>query len=265
MHYRLTLISIITVLLAADSFAVTYLQIFEVPAPRMAAFDNDKPEKKGLFSSKRNSRSKPENQMLLSERYSKTSEGSRRLQRTSKKYDNETYRIRVYKCPAVLARSNKSNTEVVIDVSNQRVFLLVDNMIGLEAPISTARAGKSTPTGTFSITERVRSGKISTLYDVEMPFWMRLNQTVYGVHAGYLPGYPASAGCVRLPMVAAETIYNNTRSGSKVHIRHSWSPSSLAPSAGRVAEVEVQKEAEPVEDSEADGAKPFFAFLSGGN
>ena len=56
-----------------------------------------------------------------------------------------------------------------------------------------------------------------------MPYWMRLSGSVYGVHAGYLPGYPASAGCVRLPREAAQLIYDNTKHGTSVTIYSSWS------------------------------------------
>jgi hypothetical protein len=127
-----------------------------------------------------------------------------------------------------MKRSNSRNTEVIIDIARQRAFLLVDGMIGLETPVSTARSGKITPTGTFVMTERVRSGKISTLYDVEMPFWMRLNDSEFGVHAGFLPGYPASAGCIRLPLEAAQSIFNETRPGTRVRICGNWRPPLLA-------------------------------------
>jgi lipoprotein-anchoring transpeptidase ErfK/SrfK len=123
---------------------------------------------------------------------------------------------------SVLARSDKRNTRVVIDVEKQRAFLLVDETVALEAPVSTARPGKSTPRGSFRMTERVRSGKVSTIYDVGMPYWMRLDGSLYGVHAGYLPGYPASAGCIRLPNDAAQIIFDNTRGGTRVNIYNSW-------------------------------------------
>jgi lipoprotein-anchoring transpeptidase ErfK/SrfK len=55
-----------------------------------------------------------------------------------------------------------------------------------------------------------------------MPYWMRLSGTVFGVHAGHLPGYPASAGCVRLPVSAAEVIFDNTTYGTKVSIYSQW-------------------------------------------
>lgn len=122
----------------------------------------------------------------------------------------------------ILAQSDRGNTRVVIDIAKQRAYLLVNERIAMESPISSARPGKYTPRGTFSISERVRSGKISTIYGVGMPYWMRLSGSVIGVHAGYLPGYPASAGCVRLPSDAAQLIYDHTRYGTKVTITSSW-------------------------------------------
>ena len=122
----------------------------------------------------------------------------------------------------VLAQSTKGNTRVVVDVARQTAFLLVDGAVAVETPVSTARPGKYTPRGNFKVTERVRSGKISTIYGVGMPYWMRLSGSVYGVHAGYLPGYPASAGCIRLPRDAAQLIYDNTKYGTQVSIYSSW-------------------------------------------
>ncbi|NLT69857.1 MAG: L,D-transpeptidase [Verrucomicrobiaceae bacterium] len=124
--------------------------------------------------------------------------------------------------PMILSRSNRENTRLIIDVADQKGYLLVDGRIAIETPVSTARPGKWTPRGSFNMTQRVRTGKISTIYGVEMPYWMRLSGSVYGVHAGYLPGYPASAGCIRLPSNAAELIFDNTTYGTKVNVYSSW-------------------------------------------
>ena len=125
--------------------------------------------------------------------------------------------------PLVMRESNRKNTRIVIDIADQKAFLLVNGKIGASAPVSTARPGKYTPRGTFRISERIRSGKISTIYNVSMPYWMRLSGTVFGVHAGYLPGYPASAGCIRLPASMAKLFYENTTYGTRVSIYSSWS------------------------------------------
>ncbi len=124
--------------------------------------------------------------------------------------------------PMVLSQSTKGNTRLVIDIARQRGFLLVDGKVAVDTPVSTARPGKYTPRGTFSMSQRVRTGKVSTIYGVEMPYWMRLGGTVFGVHAGHLPGYPASAGCIRLPVSAAEVIFNHTTYGTKVSIHSNW-------------------------------------------
>ncbi|MEM9282624.1 MAG: L,D-transpeptidase [Verrucomicrobiota bacterium] len=122
----------------------------------------------------------------------------------------------------VLAESTRGNTRVVIDIADQRGYLLVNGKVAVDTPVSTARPGKWTPRGSFSISERVRSGKVSTIYGVGMPYWMRLSGSVIGVHAGHLPGYPASAGCIRLPTNAAQVIYDNTTYGTRVNVYSSW-------------------------------------------
>lgn len=123
----------------------------------------------------------------------------------------------------VMKDATRYNTRVVVDIADQKAFLLVNGKIAATSPVSTARAGKRTPRGSFSISQRVRTGKISTIYKVEMPYWMRLSGTPYGLHAGHLPGYPASAGCVRMPASMAKLFYDKTKSGTRVSIYSSWS------------------------------------------
>ena len=126
----------------------------------------------------------------------------------------------------LLAKTDRSKTEVVVDIAHQRAYLLSGNQILIDTPISTARSGKYTPRGSFRITQRVQKGKRSSIYGCKMPNWMRLNQTAYGLHVGALPGHPASAGCVRLPWRAASLIFSNTKSGTKVRIVSSWDQAS---------------------------------------
>lgn len=122
----------------------------------------------------------------------------------------------------ILAGATPYNTNVIIDIGAQSAFLLVNGSVAVQSHVSTAKPGKYTPRGTFYITERVRTGKISTIYDVAMPYWMRLNQSPFGMHAGYCPGYPASAGCIRMPSDMARLFFDKTRSGTAVTIVDSW-------------------------------------------
>ena len=107
---------------------------------------------------------------------------------------------------------------MVVNIAKQRAYLYVDGKVAVDTPVSTARRGKYTPRGNFSVGERVARGKISNIYNVSMPYWMRLGSSPYGMHAGYLPGYPASAGCVRMPFPAAQAIFQATGPGTRVTI-----------------------------------------------
>jgi lipoprotein-anchoring transpeptidase ErfK/SrfK len=130
--------------------------------------------------------------------------------------------------PAVIRHdmlSSGGSNQVIIDLADQRAYVFVNGQVAIDTPISTAAAGMTTPTGTYSITEKVRSGKISTIYHVTMPNWMRLGSTAVGMHTGYLPGYPASHGCVRLPGSVAPYIFDATRYGTRVEIHSAWNGS----------------------------------------
>ncbi|MFT4548853.1 MAG: lipoprotein-anchoring transpeptidase ErfK/SrfK [Pseudoalteromonas tetraodonis] len=119
---------------------------------------------------------------------------------------------------SLLAQAKSRGGNVVVNIAQQRARLYVGGQVALDTPISTARSGKYTPRGSFSLGQRVRQGKISTIYNVEMPYWMRLGESAYGMHAGYLPGYPASAGCIRMPYQAAQKMYDATGYGTRVSI-----------------------------------------------
>lgn len=116
---------------------------------------------------------------------------------------------------------------VIVDIQDQRAYLIVNGKIAIDTPVSTARSDKHTPRGTFKITERVRSGKTSTLYGCDLPYWMRLDSSAIGLHIGDLPGKPASAGCIRLPFSIAPFVFDNTESGTVVEVRDSWDPKML--------------------------------------
>ncbi|MEM7603163.1 MAG: L,D-transpeptidase, partial [Verrucomicrobiota bacterium] len=72
----------------------------------------------------------------------------------------------------LLEQDKEAERKVVIDIRRQRAFLVVDDLIAVDSAVSTARRGKYTPRGTFTITEKIKSGKVSTIYNVYMPNWM---------------------------------------------------------------------------------------------
>ena len=125
--------------------------------------------------------------------------------------------------PTVVA-SGGCEHKVIVDVKAQRAFVFIDGRLAFETPVSTASKGRITPRGTFKITEKIRSGKRSTLYKSLMPYWMRLDESAIGMHTGNLPGYPASHGCVRMPDESARFIFDLVPKGSIVQVVDSIQP-----------------------------------------
>src|SRR5438552_613805 len=83
---------------------------------------------------------------------------------------------------------------------------------------SAGRQGYSTKTGEFVITNKERNHR-STIYHVEMPYFMRLSCLDFGMHAGMVPNYPASHGCIRLPEEAARKFFSEIPIGTLVTVQ----------------------------------------------
>jgi hypothetical protein len=83
---------------------------------------------------------------------------------------------------------------------------------------STGKAGHSTPTGVFTILQKDKNHHSSTYNNAPMPNMNRLTWSGVALHAGNLPGYPASHGCVRLPTEFSERLFSVTHIGTPVII-----------------------------------------------
>jgi hypothetical protein len=106
----------------------------------------------------------------------------------------------------------------VIALASQRVSIYGDSGKILEAPVSTGATGHETPAGIYSIMQKEEEHH-SNLYDeAPMPYMERLTWTGIAMHAGPLPGYAASHGCVRLSYNFAEQLYRLTQPGLRVVI-----------------------------------------------
>jgi ankyrin repeat protein len=108
-------------------------------------------------------------------------------------------------------------TRIAISLSNQQAVYYQEGTPVFRTPVSTGKRKYRTPTGDFVITDKQRS-RISSIYNVEMPYFMRLNGSGYGMHAGYVPDYPASHGCIRLPRAAARRLFKDVEVGTYVTI-----------------------------------------------
>ncbi|MBA3273731.1 MAG: ankyrin repeat domain-containing protein [Chthoniobacterales bacterium] len=106
---------------------------------------------------------------------------------------------------------------IEISLASQRAAVFKDGTQVFQTAVSTGRPGFSTPAGQYVITDKNRSHK-SSIYHVEMPFFMRLNCRDFGLHAGAVPNYPASHGCIRLPSDVAQKFFSEIPVGTVVMI-----------------------------------------------
>ena len=126
-----------------------------------------------------------------------------------------------------LAASPNAEHLVVVDVSAQRAYLFVNGCLVFDTPVSTAAKGHVTPRGSYTISEKVKTGKHSTLYGSPMPYWQRLGESAVGMHTGQLPGYPASHGCIRMPDESAHFMFDSTTRGTTVQVVNHWTPPAI--------------------------------------
>ena len=105
---------------------------------------------------------------------------------------------------------------VVISLKQQRLKVFDSRGVIAQSSISSGRRGYETPTGIFSILQKNRR-HYSNLYDsAPMPNMQRLTWSGVALHAGQLPGYPASHGCIRMPYSFSQALFSMTQLGTRV-------------------------------------------------
>lgn len=108
--------------------------------------------------------------------------------------------------------------EIVVSIPLQRAYVYRGGtLIGITT-VSTGRPGHATPTGRFPIMEKHREHYSNLYNSAPMPFMQRLTMGGIALHAGQIPGHPASHGCVRLPLDFARLLFGVTQVGGNVHI-----------------------------------------------
>ena len=106
--------------------------------------------------------------------------------------------------------------QVVISLRDQRLMLYRNGQPVDRSRVSTGMRGHPTPTGIFSIIERQRWHE-SNLYSLApMPYMQRITWSGIALHAGIVPGHPASHGCIRLPTAFAKQLWSSARLGTRV-------------------------------------------------
>ena len=120
----------------------------------------------------------------------------------------------------LLGRNPDEETEkrhAIISLSRQRVTLFKNDQPVRSAKVSTGKKSTPTPPGKYVITDK-QADWVSSIYKVSMPFFMRLSCKEIGLHAGVVPGYPASHGCIRMPMGEVQAFFKMLKIGDPVTI-----------------------------------------------
>src|SRR3984893_2764307 len=107
---------------------------------------------------------------------------------------------------------------VFVSLPDQVVYVYRNGVRIGRSTVSTGKSGKATPTGVFTVLQKKVDHESSIYKGAKMPHMQRLTWTGIAMHAGNLPGYPASAGCVRIPVDFAAKLYAVTAMGSTVII-----------------------------------------------
>lgn len=112
----------------------------------------------------------------------------------------------------------EGDTRIVIDRLTQMAYVYRGDRLVGAATVSTAVKGRITPLGFWSILEKRPMYRSKKYDNAPMPWMQRIDEYGIAMHGGKNPGYPASHGCIRLPMKFAEKLYGLTKVGSKVII-----------------------------------------------
>ena len=145
---------------------------------------------------------------------------------------------------ALCAKLSAHQTTVIIDLTDQTAYLLEDRRVAFVSPIASGKEGWGTPIGNFRVISKDlnhQSGNFGLVIDsygrivnpnatpgshippgcrylpAPMPYFMEFRKYV-GMHAGYLPGYPASHGCVRMPRDLAAEFFARVQVGTPVKV-----------------------------------------------
>ena len=144
---------------------------------------------------------------------------------------------------------------IVVSLPEQRAYVYRNGLRIGYTTVSTGKQGHRTPTGVFTILQKDKHHRSSTYNNAAMPYTQRLTWGGIALHAGGLPGYPSSHGCVHLPSVFAKDLFGITGKGMTVVIADEVSaprdvahPAMLAP---------VDDSGAPVEEMHLSAAEKY--------
>src|SRR5215471_19021106 len=108
--------------------------------------------------------------------------------------------------------------QIIISIKDQRISLYENGTLIARSSVSTGVEGHPTPLGVFSVLSKQKWHRSNIYSAAPMPYMQRLTWSGIALHAGHLPGYPASHGCIRLTNDFAIRLWHLTRRGTRVII-----------------------------------------------
>jgi lipoprotein-anchoring transpeptidase ErfK/SrfK len=141
---------------------------------------------------------------------------------------------------------------VAVSVNRQQVKIYDANGVFAQAPVSTGMKGHATPLGVFSVIQKQKFHRSNIYSGAPMPFMQRITWSGVALHAGVLPGYPASHGCIRMPPGFAVKMYGWTRMGARVLV----TAGEVAPSSFSHPLLASLKAPPPTASAQPDASPP---------
>ncbi|WP_029348895.1 L,D-transpeptidase [Bosea sp. 117] len=165
-------------------------------------------------------------------------------------------------------RAPQGLVAIIVSLPDQRAYVYRNGIrIGVST-VSTGKAGHETPVGVFTILQKDANHHSSLYNDASMPYTERLTWSGVALHAGGLPGYPSSHGCVHLPLAFAKLLFGVTHYGTPVIVAdaHSQPADVLHPGLilskdadAVVATAEANSSAAPGNSPAGQGSAPADA------
>jgi hypothetical protein len=117
-----------------------------------------------------------------------------------------------------LQETPKGPLQIIISIADQRISLYDNGILIARSSVSTGVRRHPTPLGVFSVVEKERWHRSNLYSSAPMPYMQRITWSGIALHAGVLPGYPASHGCIRLTNDFAIRLWHLTKRGARVII-----------------------------------------------
>jgi hypothetical protein len=114
----------------------------------------------------------------------------------------------------------KGPLQIIISIADQRVSLFDNGTLIARSSVSTGVQGHPTPLGVFSVISKQRWHRSNIYSAAHMPYMQRITWSGIALHAGVVPGHPASHGCIRLKNDFAIRLWHLTKRGTRVIIAH---------------------------------------------